>query len=81
MRKLAAIIMLILVLIPLGPMGIDGLSQLSGIAITWGQYDLQEDGAIVYGQGVKDGSLWEVWCAWKCGLPQIIVSRKVMEVL
>ena len=67
------------IIIPLGPYGIDGLSQLSGIHITWGQYDLRDDGATIYAEGIKDNCLWQVFCIWKNGLPQMIMTNKVQD--
>ena len=68
-------------IIPLGPHGIRGLSQLSGIRITSGQYYLREDGngAVIYAQGIKNDGRWEVFCDWRNGLPQVIMKKKIQD--
>jgi hypothetical protein len=71
--------LILAMLVPLGSWGIDGLSQLSGVKIIWGEYDLQENGAVIYGEGIKDNGLWQVFCVWKNGFPQMIVTKKLQD--
>ena len=79
MNRLIMLLMALVLIIPLGPHGIRGMSQLSGIAVTWGQYSLRDDGASIYAQGTKDNCLWEVFCIWGNGLPQMIMTKKIQD--
>lgn len=63
----------LLIIVSMGASGREAFSRLSGLQITSGSYDLQEEGAIIRAQGRKNGVVWEVLCLWQHGFPRGIV--------
>lgn len=68
-----AIILIMVLIVSMGPAGISGMSQITGLHILSGYYDLQEDHAVVCAEGVdKAGVYWSVVCQWIGGMPQLL---------
>jgi hypothetical protein len=71
MKHLLAILALVVLM---GPSGRMAFSEITGLNILAGWYDLRDDGAIVHVRGVdKSGVTWMVIAPWRDGYPQEII--------
>ncbi len=67
--------LLLLFLVAMGPDGREALSQMTGLEVTSGTYDLREQGAIIRADDRSKGGLREIHCLWIGGLPQVVLTR------
>lgn len=51
----------------MGPLGLEGLSEIAGMDISVGSYDMQEENTIIEAEGQKNGVIWQVWGVWRNG--------------
>jgi hypothetical protein len=72
-QLLAAFIIIHLIILPLSPQGIEAFSAMTGLDISIGTIELDNDyKCIVKGIGKKDGVVWKVISLWEGGLPHLI---------
>jgi hypothetical protein len=73
MNLLRALITACLIWVSMSPTAMSAFGQICGAEITAGIMDLQDDQAMLYAIGIKDGQSWGITCQWKSGRPAWIV--------